>query len=111
VIAAAIAILGFLGRATLVDLLPIGSLNTNILGEWQATDKPWHIVFRSDNTIGMSTLFGSLKPGTYRLDTSGTLWVDMQDGHRYKASVKMPNRNRMNLIDADGVFTSFERVP
>ena len=33
-----------------------------IVGEWQATGRPWHIVFRTDKTMGMSSA-GSADPG------------------------------------------------
>lgn len=110
VIAAAIAILGFLGYATIWKLLPIGALDSAILGEWQATDRPWHIMFRADKTIGMSTI-GPLKLGTYRLDSNGTLWVDMQNGQHFRAAVRMPSHDQINLADPDGTLTSFQRVP
>jgi hypothetical protein len=107
--AAAIAVLGFLGYTTIWNLLPTGAVATEMLGQWQAIDRPWHIVFRPDHSIGMSTI-GPMRRGSYRLDSDDQLWVDMQDGGRFKAKVSIPAHDRMNLVNPDGESISFQRT-
>ena len=57
--------LGFLGFLEFKDWLvgpkSGGYVNISaIVGDWQAADRPWRIVFRTDKTIGMSSI-GSVK--------------------------------------------------
>src|SRR5262249_6130881 len=80
-----------------------------LLGKWEATDRPWHIEFATSGVIRMSTI-GPVRIGTYRLDTDGTLWVQMADGQKLKANVKLVNQDKLVLTDPDGSFTSFRRV-
>lgn len=105
-IIAVIAILGWFVFGT--ACARPGSLSSDIPGQWQATNRAWHITLRSDKTLEISTIGPSVS-GTYRLDSSGTLYFDLQDGRHFNSQVTMPDRNRMILSDSAGT-TSFERV-
>ena len=80
--------LGFLGFLEFKDLLvgpkSGGYVNISaIVGEWQAAGRPWHIVFRADKTIGMSSVGSAepdnMEPGTYRLWSEGNVLINMKD--------------------------------
>ncbi|WOJ88908.1 hypothetical protein RZS28_13975 [Methylocapsa polymorpha] len=86
-----------------------------IVGEWQAAGKPWRIVFRPDKTI--ASFSGPAQPGAsgggvYSIDYFGTLWVKMDDGRTYTATLMAETPNRIDLIDSssEGV-TVLERAP
>ncbi|MDQ6868710.1 MAG: hypothetical protein M3178_10005 [Pseudomonadota bacterium] len=91
-----------------------------IVGEWQASSKPWRIVFRPDKTLVSSTSPSQPSapqawtsgPGTYSVDYYGTLWVKLKDGKIYSAALAMENPTRFDLIDSDTLVpTVFEKVP
>jgi len=87
-----------------------------IVGEWQAAGKPWRIVFRPDKTI--ASFPGPAQPGAsasgggvYSIDYFGTLWVKLDDGKTYTATLMAETPNRIDLIDSssEGV-TVLERA-
>src|ERR1700719_2335782 len=83
-----------------------------IVGEWQASAKPWHIVFRPDKTLVSSTSPSQSGRGTYSLDYYGTLWVKLNNGKIYSAALAAENPNRFDLIESDTLVpTVFEKVP
>jgi hypothetical protein len=91
-----------------------------IVGEWQASSKPWRIVFRPDKTLVSSTSPSqpsasqawSSGPGTYSVDYFGTLWVTLNNGKIYSAALAAENPTRFDLIESDTLVpTVFEKVP
>jgi hypothetical protein len=91
-----------------------------IVGEWQAPGKPWHIVFRPDKTIVSSTSPSQPStsqawtsgPGTYSVDYFGTLWVTLNNGKVYSATLTAESPTRFDLIEFDTLVpTVFEKVP
>ena len=89
-----------------------------LVGEWQASGKPWRIVFRADKTLVSSTSPSqpnasqwSSGPGTYRVDYYGTLWVTLNNGKIYSAALAEEYPNRFDLIESDTLVpTVFEKV-
>jgi hypothetical protein len=113
--------LGFLGFAEFKDLL-IGSNSggyvkmSAILGEWQAAGRPWHIVFRADKTIGMSSIGsaepGNMEPGTFRLWSEGNVLINMKNGKDFTATFRDFTPNQFDLVDSEnGAVTVFARAP
>ncbi|PZR88572.1 MAG: hypothetical protein DLM68_07255 [Hyphomicrobiales bacterium] len=87
-----------------------------IVGEWQAAGRPWHIVFRTDKTIGMSSV-GSAKPdnmelGTFRLWTEGNVLIKMKNGRDFTATFRELTPNQFDLVDSEnGPVTVFAKAP
>ena len=89
--------LGFLGFLEFKDLLvgpkSGGYVNMSaIVGEWQAAGRPWRIVFRTDKTIGMSSVGSAepsnMEPGTFRLWTEGNVLINMKNGKDFTATFR-----------------------
>ena len=113
--------LGFLGFAEFKDLL-IGPKSggyvkiTAIVGEWQAAGRPWRIVFRTDKTIGMSSIGsaepGNMEPGTFRLWSEGNVLIDTKNGKNFTATFREFTPNQFDLVDSEnGAVTVFARAP
>jgi len=108
--------LGFLGFIEFKDLLvgpkSGGYVNMSaIVGEWQAAGRPWHIVFRTDKTIGMSSV-DSAEPGTFRLWTEGNVLIKMKNGRDFTATFREFTPNQFDLVDSEnGAVTVFARAP
>jgi hypothetical protein len=113
--------LGFLGFVEFKDLLvgpkSGGYVNIGaIVGEWQAAGRPWHIVFRTDKTIGMSSIGsaepGNMEPGSYRLWTEGNVLISMKNGRDFTATFRELTPNQFDLVDSEnGAVTVFARAP
>jgi len=89
---------------------------SEIAGEWQAAGRPWHIVFRTDKTMGMSSVGsaepGSMEPGTFRLWSEGNVIIDMKNGRNFTATFRELTPNQFDLVDSEnGAVTVFARVP
>ena len=87
-----------------------------VVGEWQATGRPWHIVFRTDKTMGMSSAGsadpGNTEPGTFQLWTEGTVIIKMKNGREYSATFRQLTPNQFDLVDSEnGAVTVFKRIP
>jgi hypothetical protein len=111
------ALLIFMGTRTLTERVKLDTVP--IAGEWQAQRKPWRVEFKPDNTVVSSTgpsppdasqLWTSGK-GKYKLDYFGTLWVTLDDGKVFMATLSPEMPNRFDLIEqaTEGV-TVFERA-
>jgi hypothetical protein len=98
----------------------------SILGEWQADDPPWHAVFRSDKTLGI-TFNGKSAPttlapavmtpgleiaGRYIKGPEGTYHLKLQNGKSYEASFNKYVPDRFDLTDAEGASAviTFKKV-
>jgi hypothetical protein len=113
--------LGFLGFLEFKDWLvgpkSGGYVNISaIVGEWQAAGRPWHIVFRADKTIGMSSIGsaepGNMEPGTYRLWTERNVLINMKNGKGFTATFRKLTPNQFDLVDSEnGAVTVFARAP
>lgn len=114
-------VLGTIGLAQFKDLLIGtklgGDVNiTAIAGEWQATGRPWYIVFRADKTIGMSSVGsaepGFMEPGTIRFLSEGDVLINMKNGKVFTATFREFTPNQFDLVDAEnGAVTVFARAP
>jgi hypothetical protein len=87
-----------------------------IAGEWQAAGRPWHIVFRTDKTIGMSSVDsaepGNMEPGTFRLWSEGNVLINMKNGKVFTATFRELTPNQFDLVDSEnGAVTVFARAP
>jgi hypothetical protein len=88
-----------------------------IVGEWQAAaGRPWHIVFRTDKTIGMSSVDsaepGNMEPGTFRLWSEGNVLINMKNGKVFTATFRELTPNQFDLVDSEnGAVTVFARAP
>jgi hypothetical protein len=112
-----VVLLLFYGIRTLTE--PVKFTSIPVAGAWQAQRKPWRIEFKPDNTIVSSTgpsQTDASQPGTsgrgkYKVDYFGTLWVTLDNGKVFKAtlSTEMPNRFDLIEMDTEGV-TVFDRV-
>jgi hypothetical protein len=113
--------LGFLGFMEFKDVL-VGPKSggyvkiSEVAGEWQAAGRPWHIVFRTDKTIGMSSVDsaepGNLEPGTFRLWSEGNVLIDMKNGRNFTATFRELTPNQFDLVDSEnGAVTVFARAP
>lgn len=110
----------------LVGLIYLGTRNLfsgvilnppQIVGEWQAYRTPWRMTFNADKTITNSTGTSdnsqpwTTGPGTYSIDYFGTLWVTLDNGKVYTATLRPELPNQFDLIEsATDVVTVFERV-
>lgn len=114
-------VLGVIGFAQFKDLLigPKlgGDVNiTAIVGEWQAAGRPWHIVFRADKTISMSSIGsaqpGYMEPGTFRLWSEGNVLINMKNGKVFTATFREFTPNQFDLVDVEnGAVTVFAKAP
>ena len=113
--------LGFLGFMEFKNVL-VGPKSggyveiSAIAGEWQAAGRPWHIVFRTDKTIAMSSVGsaepGSMEPGTFRLWSEGNVIIDMKNGRNFTATFRELTPNQFDLVDSEnGAVTVFARAP
>ena len=113
--------LGFLGFLEFKDVL-VGPKSggyvklSAIVGEWQAAGRPWHIVFRADKTIGMSSVGsvepGNMEPGTFRLWSEGDVLINMENGKDFTATFRELTPNQFDLVDSEnGAVTVFARAP
>ncbi|MGQ0446561.1 MAG: hypothetical protein ACT4O2_15930 [Beijerinckiaceae bacterium] len=87
-----------------------------IAGEWRAAGRPWHIVFRTDKTLGMSfngaAEQGKMEPGTFRLGTEGNVKIGMKNGRNFTATFRVLTPNQFDLVDSEnGAVTVFARAP
>jgi hypothetical protein len=113
--------LGFLGFLEFKDWLvgpkSGGYVNISaIVGEWQAAGRPWHIVFRADKTIGMSSIGSAepdnMEPGTYRLWTERNVLINMKNGKGFTATFRELTPDQFDLVDSEnGAVTVFARAP
>jgi hypothetical protein len=113
--------LGFLGFIEFRDLLvgpkSGGYVNISaIVGEWQAAGRPWHIVFRVDKTIGMTSIDsaepGKMEPGTFRLWSEGNVLINMNNGKNFTATFREFTPNQFDLVDSEnGAVMVFARAP
>jgi hypothetical protein len=114
-------VLAIVGFAQFKDLL-IGPESggyvkmSAIVGEWQAAGRPWHIVFRTDKTMGMSSIGsaepGYMEPGTFRLSSEGIVLINMKNGKDFTATFRQFTPNQFDLVDsASGAVTVFARAP
>ncbi|MGH6853537.1 MAG: hypothetical protein ACREDJ_10180 [Methylocella sp.] len=113
--------LGFLGfmefKNVLIGPKSGGYLNISaIVGEWRAAGRPWHIVFRTDKTVGMSSVGspepGNMEPGTFRPWTEGNVLIDMKSGRNFTAIFRALTPNQFDLVDSEnGAVTVFTRAP
>jgi hypothetical protein len=114
-------VLAIVGFAQFKDLL-IGPNSggyvdlSAIVGEWQAAGRPWHIVFRTDKTMGMSSIGsaepGYMEPGTFRLSSEGNVLINMKNGKDFTATFRQFTPNQFDLVDsANGAVTVFARAP
>ncbi len=120
IIFSAVGVLSLIAMGTrqLIGALAIKTIP--IVGEWRAAGKPWRIVFRPDKTI--VSFAGATPPkasdastpagGAYSIDYFGTLWVKLNDGRTYTATLSAETPNRLDLVDSssEGV-TVLERAP
>ena len=113
--------LGFLAFTDFKDLL-VGPKSGGyvdigaIAGEWQAAGRPWHIVFRTDKTIGMSSVDsaepGNMEPGTFWLWSEGNVLINMKNGKVFTATFRELTPNQFDLVDSEnGAVTVFARAP
>ncbi len=113
-------VLAIVGLAQFKDLL-IGPKSGGyvkigaIVGEWQAAGRPWHIVFRADKTMGMSSIGsaepGYMEPGTFRLSSEGTVLINMKNGKDFTATFREFTPNQFDLVDSEnGAVTVFARA-
>jgi hypothetical protein len=107
----------FLGGRTLLGRINLDTIP--VAGEWQSTTKPWRLMLHPDKTLVSSTAPSQRAalqewtsgPGTYSVDYFGTLWVKLNNGKVYRASLSPASPRRFDLIDADTeVVTVFERA-
>jgi hypothetical protein len=87
-----------------------------IVGEWRAAGHPWRIVFRTDKTIGMSSVGstepGNMEPGTFRLWTERNVLINMKNGKDFAATFRELTPNQFDLVDSEnGAVTVFARAP
>ncbi|MGH6869669.1 MAG: hypothetical protein ACREDA_12535, partial [Methylocella sp.] len=118
VVVLALGYLGFMEfKNVLVGPKSGGYVNIGaIVGDWQAAGRPWHIVFRTDKTIGMSSAGsagpGNMEPGTFRLWTEGNVLINMKNGRDFTATFRALTPNQFDLVDSkNGAVTVFARAP
>lgn len=88
---------------------------STVVGEWQANGRPWHIVFRANKTIDMSSEgaveAGSTEPGTFLLWTEGNVIIKLQSGRVFTAPFRGLTPNQFGLVDSEnGAVTVFKRI-
>jgi hypothetical protein len=118
VVVLALGYLGFMEfKNVLVGPKSGGYVNISaIVGDWQAAGRPWHIVFRPDKTIGMSSIGsaepGYMEPGTFRLSSEGNVLINMKNGKDFTATFREFTPNQFDLVDSEnGAVTVFARAP
>jgi hypothetical protein len=100
-----IVLLLFYGLRVLTERVKLDT--TPVTGAWQAQHQAWRIDLKPDKTV-----VGSNGPsGKYKVDYFGTLWITLDNGKVFKATLnpEMPNRFDLIQMDTEGV-TVFERV-
>ncbi len=109
--------LGYLGMRNLFSGIVLQP--PKIVGEWQAYRTPWRLTFNEDKTLVSSkepaqaeeSQTWASAPGTYSIDFFGTLWVKLNDGRVYTATLRPDWPNQFDLVEAaTDVVTVFERV-
>lgn len=109
--------LGYLGTRSLFSGIVLKP--PPIIGEWQAYRIPWRLTFNPDNTLVTSTGPSKEDPsqpwtsgaGTYSIDFFGTLWVKLNDGRAYTATLRTDLPNQFDLVESGtDIVTVFERV-
>jgi hypothetical protein len=100
-----IVLLLFYGLRVLTERVKLDTVP--VAGEWQAQRQPWRMELKPDHTIASSTG----PAGKYKVDYFGTLWITLDNGKFFKATLnpEMPNRFDLIQMDTEGV-TVFERV-
>jgi hypothetical protein len=96
------------------------AISALIYGGWKAEDRPWTLNFSpngvfdlSHGTITMTTI-GAPKSGKYRIEDPETsygypmLYVDMDDGGKYKSEITLYGAGTLLLIEDSGTVT-FDR--
>jgi hypothetical protein len=86
-----------------------------VVGEWQADGCPWHIVFRANKTIDMSSQgaaeAGRTEPGTFLPWTEGNVLIKLQNGRVFTATFRDLTPNQFDLVDSEnGAVTVFKRI-
>lgn len=90
-----------------------------VVGEWQAEQAPWRLTFNEDQTIISSTgpsqsdesQAWTSVPGKYSVDYFGTLWITLDNGKAYTASLKLDMPNRFDLVQSETFAVSvFQRI-
>jgi hypothetical protein len=90
-----------------------------VAGEWQAYREPWRLAFSEDKSVVSSTgpspedesQAWTSVPGTYSVDFFGTLWIALDNGKAYSATLQPDMPNRFDLIDSGTeAVTVFERT-
>ena len=115
--------------------------NSQIVGEWQSTRGPEHLVFRADKSVSMTIpanpAEGNAAPaaptnpaadnaapaapetsgpapvtGKYQVVQGGKVGIQLMNGNKYTTTISPGNPNRFDLIDsATDGVTTFERLP
>jgi len=80
----------------------------SILGRWQAVQGPMQMTFESSGRATLSST-GPARSGRWRLD-GNLLTILLDDGRGIRVTVRMPERNRLVLIDPDNRFSEYRRV-
>lgn len=104
-----VSLLAIIAFAFLISSVRAEDIAKAIIGKWAATDRVWHIEFKPDGTLLMSTS-GSPKPGVYEFYPDGTLWITMQSGSHFRTKASLLPSGHLVLTDADGSFVEFRRV-
>jgi hypothetical protein len=117
-VALALGFLGFLQFRNLLTALVSGGYvqMSAIVGEWQATGRPWRIVFREDKTVAMNSVGsaepGNMEQGTFRPWIEGHVEINMKNGKDFTAEFRELTPNQFDLVDAkNGAVTVFSRAP
>ena len=100
-----IVLLLFYGLRVLTERVKLDTVP--VAGDWQAQRQPWRMELKPDHTIASS----DGPSGKYKVDYFGTLWITLDNGKVFKATLnpEMPNRFDLIQMDTEGV-TVFERV-
>lgn len=120
IIFGAVGILALIGMGAKQLISAVAIKSIPVVGEWRAAGKSWRIVFRPDKTI--VSFVGPSQPrapdaspsgsGVYSVDYFGTLWIKLNDGATYTATLSLETPDRFDLVDSssEGV-TVFQRTP
>lgn len=120
VIFGAVGLIGLVALGAKQMISAISIVKTPIVGEWRAANKPWRLVFLPDKTVVSSTgpsqanssQAWTSAPGAYSVDYFGTLWVTLENGRRYTATLTPETPNRFDLVESESAgVTVFERAP
>ncbi len=83
-------------------------------GEWQqTTDNARHIVFRTGNSIAMTSpsASGAWEEGSFTPNIDGMVTVDMKDGKRYAITFREFTPNQFDLQDRQtGGVTVYKKM-